>query len=140
MKKALIDSDVILDVYFGREPFSESSKQILFLCERQKIEGFVTPVIVSNVYYILKKQSNHLIALKSIKKLLAIVDIIIIDKEVIIKAINSDFQDFEDALQNFSAVNSKLVSIIVTRNVRDYKSSKLAILTPEFFLKGINIL
>lgn len=58
------------------------------------------------------------------------------DKEVVLGALNSDFKDFEDALQNFSAMENGEIKIILTRNIKDYRKSDLAILTPETYLKG----
>jgi hypothetical protein len=57
------------------------------------------------------------------------------DKGIIIKAINSNFTDFEDALQNFTAVRHGGISVIITRNVKDYKKSEIGVLTPESYLR-----
>ena len=58
------------------------------------------------------------------------------DKDVVISSLNSGFKDFEDALQNFSAVENGKIKIILTRNIKDFSKSELAILTPETYLKG----
>ena len=58
------------------------------------------------------------------------------DKDVVLDALNSEFKDFEDALQNFSAAQNGKINIILTRNIKDFKKSDLAILTPETYLKG----
>ena len=137
MDKILIDTDVILDFFFNREPFSEDASKILSLCEKREIKGFVTPVMISNVYYLLKKTAKHEKIIEKLKKLLLIIDVAIIDKETITQALNSDFKDFEDALQNFSAQNEKEISIIITRNIKDYKTSTLIVMTPETYLKTI---
>ena len=62
------------------------------------------------------------------------------DRNVVINALNSDFKDFEDALQNFSAIENEEIKVILTRNIKDFKKSELAILTPETYLKGKSIL
>ena len=54
-------------------------------------------------------------------------------------ALNSEFNDFEDALQNFSALNQTEIKLIITRNTKDYKSSLLSILTPNAYLKALKI-
>ena len=59
MDKILIDTDVILDFFFEREPFAENASKILSLCEKGIVKGFVTPVMISNVYYLLRKTAKH---------------------------------------------------------------------------------
>lgn len=136
MDAVLIDTDVILDSFFNREPFAEFSTEILNRCEQNKLNGFTTPVIISNVYYLLRKASNHQIVIEKIKQLLSIIDIVKMDKYVVLNALNSEFKDFEDALQNFSAIENGEIRIILTRNIKDFSKSKLAVLTPETYLKG----
>jgi len=139
MDKVLIDTDVILDLFFDRKPFSQFATEIFNLCEENKILGFVTPVIICNVYYLLRKSAKHQVIVEKIKQLLNIINIVKMDKKVVLKALNSDFKDFEDALQNFSAIENKEITIILTRNIRDYKKSDLAVFTPETYLKGSSI-
>jgi len=136
MDKVLIDTDVLLDFFFDREPFAEYATEILSLCEENKLSGFTTPVIISNVYYLLRKTAKHDIIVEKIKQLLSIIDIIKMDRNVVINALNSEFKNFEDALQNFSAIENEEIKVILTRNIKDFKKSELAILTPETYLKG----
>ena len=135
MKKILIDTDVILDFFFDRKPFSENSAIILNMCERKHIQGFVTPVIISNSYYLLRRNAQHDKVIDKLKQLLSITDVLNMNKQIIVNALNSDFKDFEDALQNFAAVSNGDIDVIVTRNVKDFKKSEIAVLTPESFLK-----
>lgn len=139
MKKVLIDTDVILDFFFDRKPFSDDATQILDLCEKKEIKGYITSIILSNLYYLLRKTAKHEKVISKLKMLLNILDILITNKKVVLEALNSDFKDFEDALQNFSAQNSDEVSILITRNTKDYKKSELAVFSPEMFLKVRNI-
>lgn len=136
MDNVLIDTDVLLDFFFDRDPFAEFAAEILNLCDEKKINGFTTPVIISNVYYLLRKIAKHEIIIEKLKQLLTIIDIVKVDKNVVLSSLNSDFKDFEDALQNFSGVQNEKINIILTRNIKDFKKSELAILTPEIYLKG----
>ncbi|KUY21399.1 DNA-binding protein [Elizabethkingia miricola] len=137
MGKILIDTDVILDFFFDRQPFSEEASQILSLCESKKLNGFVTPIMISNIYYILRKTAKHEKVIEGLKSLMDIVDVAVITKNTIVDALNSNFKDFEDALQNFSALDKKDINIIITRNIKDYKTSSLSVMTPETYLKTI---
>jgi hypothetical protein len=58
------------------------------------------------------------------------------NKEVVLDALNSEFKDFENGLQNFSAIQNGMINVILTRNIKDFKKSDLAVLTPETYLKG----
>ena len=137
MQKILIDTDVLLDFFFDRQPFSEDSSKVLNLCEINKIQGFVTPVIISNVYYLLRKTAHHEKVIEKLIQLLTFIDILLIDKFCIEKALSSEFKDFEDALQNFAAENNSEINAIITRNVKDFKKSNLPIFTPENYIKII---
>lgn len=138
MKNVLIDTDVILDFFFDREPFSENASKIITLCETKKVVGYVTPVIVSNVYYLLSQKAKQEKVIEKLKILLTILEVLTIDKNAIIIALNSNFKDFEDALQNYAAELNETIDIIVTRNIKDYKKSKLIVLNPEGFIKIID--
>jgi len=135
MDNVLIDTDVILDFFFDRQPFSNDAALILSLCEKKKIKGFVTPVIYSNAYYLLRQTAHHDKVIDKLKQLLSITDVLIMDREVVIQALNSGFTDFEDALQNFSALKNGVINVIITRNIKDYKTSKIGVLTPDNYLK-----
>lgn len=136
MHSVLIDTDVILDFLYDRKPFAKFATEILNLCEEKKIHGYTTPVIICNVYYLLRKTSKHQLIVEKIKQLLSIIEIIQMNKEVVLDALNSEFKDFEDGLQNFSAVQNGTISIILTRNIKDFKKSGLSVLTPEMYLKS----
>lgn len=135
MDKVLIDTDVILDFFFDRQPFSEYAAEVFSLCELKSIQGFVTPVICSNVYYLLRRTAKHEKVIDKLNQLLTIADVLMMDKNVIVMALSSKFKDFEDALQNYAAVNAGNVDAILTRNVKDFKNSEIGVLTPEDYLK-----
>lgn len=135
MEKVLIDSDVILDFFFNREPFVQFATEIFLRCEAKQLLGYATPVIICNVYYLLSKTAKHEIIIEKLKQLLSIIEIVTMNKDVVIAALNSEFKDFEDALQNSAVINQGDIPIILTRNMRDYKKSELAILSPEMYLK-----
>lgn len=139
MDKVLIDTDVILDFLFDRKPFSEDAAQILSWCENEKIQGFVTSIMLSNIYYLLRKTAKHEKVIENLKMLLNIVDVITINKDAVLDALHSQFKDFEDALQNFSAQNSNEIKVIITRNSKDYKTSNLAVMEPETYINLVKI-
>jgi len=135
MTNILLDTDVLLDFFFDRKPYSEHSAKVLSLCESNEIRGFITPVIISNLYYLLRQTSTHERVIDKLSQLVFFTEILIIDRTSIIQALNSGFRDFEDALQNFSAESNGSINLIVTRNLKDFKNSSLSVMTPENYLK-----
>jgi len=138
MKRILIDTDVILDFFLDRQPFSEFAAELLSLCENKQIKGFVTPVIYSNTYYLLRQVAKHDKVIEKLTQLLSITDVLSMDRNVVHQALISGFKDFEDALQNFSAINDGSIEVIVTRNIKDFMKSEISVFSPENFLKVFN--
>jgi predicted nucleic acid-binding protein len=137
MDKILLDTDVIMDFFFDRKPYSEYAAQVIGLCETNKIKGFVTPVIYSNVYYLLRQTAKHDKVIENLRLLLSITDVLLMDKEVVSNAVNSDFKDFENGLQNYAAMKAGNINVIITRNLKDYKTSEISILSPESYIKSM---
>jgi len=137
MKRVLIDTDVILDFFFDRKPFSDNAAKVLSLCESREIKGFITSVIISNVYYLLRQTSTHEKVIEKLIQLVTITEVLTTDKDVIIKALNSNFKDFEDAFQNYSAELNGQIDLIITRNIKDFKYSSLGVMTPENYIKAM---
>lgn len=135
MNRVLIDSGVALDFFFDRKPFSESAAEIFKRCETGEILGYFTPLAFSNMYYILRKTTGHQLVLEKIKLLLSITDVLHMNKSIVIQAANSEFKDFEDGLQYFSAVHNGVVDVILCRNLKDYTKSQIAVMTPEHYLR-----
>ena len=133
IKKVFIDTDIILDVALAREPFFSSSKTILAMAENNIIIGNISSNCVANIYYILRKSGGDNKARKFILNIVKYITVIAIDHQNVLEALKSKFSDFEDALQHSSAVESRC-EYIITRNIEDYKSSKIKVLLPEEFI------
>ncbi len=94
-------------------------------------------MIICNVYYLLQQNSTHEKVIEKLTQLITITEVLITGKDAILKALNSNFWDFEDALQNYSAELDGQIDVIITRNIKDYKNSALCIMTPGNYLKTI---
>lgn len=134
MDKILIDTDVLIDFLGERQPFVQAAKKIFSVFHHGKTKGYVTPVIIANAYYVLRPIHGDQKTREKLEKLLTFIDVLPMDKNTVIQAIRSSFSDFEDALQNQAAKNNG-ADTIITRNVKDYRKSKLAVMEPETFLK-----
>lgn len=133
MKRLLLDTNIILDIALKREPHFNHSSKIFELIDEKKIVGYITASTVTDIYYISRKQKGKEIAIEFISNLIEIVEVLGVDKNIIVKAIKSNLNDFEDAVQ-VSAAEYNRIEIIVTRNALDFENSNLEILTPKKFI------
>ncbi len=134
IKRVFIDSDIILDVALAREPFFSASKMILAMAENNFIIGNISSNCIANIYYILRKSGGDSNSRKFISNIVKYIAVITIDHQNVLEALKSKFSDFEDALQYYSAVENQC-EYIVTRNIDDYKNSKIKVVLPEEFIR-----
>jgi predicted nucleic acid-binding protein len=133
MVRILIDTNIILDLALRREPFYNDSANVLKKIDNNSVFGFVTATTITDIYYIAKKDKGHSIAIEFITNLIQFVDLIGIDKEIIIESLAVDISDFEDAIQSVASAYND-IDYIITRNTKDYKSSKVKAIVPAEFI------
>lgn len=136
-KRIFLDTNVMLDFLGEREPFYEPIAKIATLAEKEKLTMVVSPISFTTVNYFLSKFENSKIAREKLRKLKILSEICVLDEHTVEKGLNSSIEDFEDALQYFSATESEC-EIIITRNGNDFKQSLLPIMTPDEFLSSLS--
>lgn len=106
------------------------------MCEFNELEGYTSPINVVNTYYWLKYfEFSSEEAKNIIRKFLGFIHIIESDKLVLLDAASSQFKDYEDAVQYFTALKIQGVEVIITHDIKDYKHSAIPVMTAEQFLK-----
>jgi len=139
---SFIDSDIILDVLLKREDFYKDSYAIFVLCEKDEVILYTSSSIILNVQYIGGRISSKKSVAKTIYYLVEnFIEVINPTRQTILKAYDSDFSDYEDAVQYLTAKDSGLIDYFISRNVKDYNkaSNILQVLTPAQFLKKLSI-
>ena len=133
MNKYFVDTDVILDLLSQRVPHFHFSAVLFALAEMGKFELYTSPTVMVNTFYILRKNLGNENAKNALRKLRIILHVIDSSEKVLDLALNSNFNDFEDAIQYYTALNADIQTII-TRNLKDYKAADILVQTPEMFL------
>lgn len=133
MNRLFIDSDIFLDVFAKRDPFYIHSSKLLSLIEKKKITAYSSPLVFANLHYILRKLKSKTIAIETLRKIRIFISSLPIDGKTVDQALNSNFPDFEDAIQYYTSKEGKIDSIL-TRNKSDYKNSTIPVYTPEEYL------
>ena len=126
----------MMDLLSARVPFYNSIAKITSLADKGEIKMIVSALSYTTVNYLLSKIDNVDTTRDKLRKFKIISEVAVLDEEIIEKGLNSNFSDFEDAVQYFSALKANC-KIIVTRNTKDFKESRLPIMTPEEFLASI---
>lgn len=136
MKAVLCDINFILDIFLEREPFYTPAAQIFAMIEAGHLKGFLCANSFPTLFYILSKELKRDKAMRVLEKVRIVFRVAAVDEKVIDLSLASDFKDFEDAVQCYSAVNAR-ADCLITRNKADYISDILSIMTPEEFLAAI---
>ena len=134
MKNLLIDTYIILDLLARRDPFYEFAAAIFSLADKKKIKLYTSSISIINTNYILSEILSEKEAKEILRKFRILVRILPCDEKIIDLGLNSHFKDYEDAVQYFTATENKIDGII-TRNLKDFKDSKIPVFTVEEFLK-----
>jgi predicted nucleic acid-binding protein len=137
MKKIYLDTNILIDLLSRREPFYEEAAELFSLADKRIIELSVSSLSIANTSYVLLRQMNSVQAKSILRKLRLIIKTLPLDDKIIGLALNDDtFSDFEVGLQYFTAIENDQ-NLIISRNLKDFKNSKLPVLTAKQFLETI---
>src|SRR3972149_1106332 len=136
--RVFVDTDVVLDLLTKREPFFQSAILLFNLAEQKEIDAYISPISISNLFYILRKINGNAAAISAINKPRFILGIVRMDQRVVDFALTSGFNDIEDALQYYTAVENNM-EVLITRNVKDYKKRDIQIMTCDEYLESRKI-
>lgn len=132
--KVLLDTNVILDVLCAREGFLEASAKVWKYCEINRLEGFLSALSIPNIVYILRKELTPEKTQEVVDRLFLIFSVVDLKAEDLKKAAEMNLPDYEDSLQMICASRIK-ADFIVTRNIRDFVSSKVPAMKPAELLE-----
>ena len=134
MRRVFLDTNVVIDLLDKREPFWKDVAALFTMAYNGQVELYISSLTYATVSYLLRKHGKEgtralLGNLRALSKVTAV------GETEVDLAMASAFDDYEDALQYFSAANAK-VEAIVTRNKKDFQASGLPVMSPEEFVKS----
>ena len=133
--KLFIDSDVVIDFFTDRAPHANPASELFELNEKGEIKLYLSAVSINNIYYIVRKYLGHKKTIEVVEELVKMAEVVGTTRKEIVQALKNNFKDFEDSVQYSSAMTIKGIEAIITRNVKDYRNSKIAVMTPLHYLK-----
>ena len=136
--RALVDTNIVMDVLLARRPFVDSASRVFSLVEQSKIEASLCATTVTTVDYLLTQSLSRDEARQALRGLLKLFEIAPVNRSVIDKALRSKIEDFEDAILEQAA---RLVGAeaIITRNTKDFHRSSINALDPAELLAAIEM-
>jgi predicted nucleic acid-binding protein len=134
MDKIFVDTNIVIDLLAKREPFYRAAQELFTLSDKKEVQLQISSLTFANAYYSIVRHYKSVDAKKYLSKFKVLVEILPLEDKAIELALASDFVDFEDGLQYFTAMDYES-DIILTRNKKDFKSSKLPVMTAEEYLK-----
>ena len=134
MKHYLVDTNVVIDMILDRED-ADAACAVFDGAERGEYALHICALSFTTLYYSLRKILTREQRLDVLNQLREALDVAYVGASVIDMALKSGWKDFEDAVQNFSAVADPQISAIITRNTKDFKESSLEVVDSIFFLQ-----
>ena len=135
--KVFVDANVYLDFLMQRGNEWASAEAIFEMAEKNIIEVFTSASNLLNIMYamgtykIAKQQIiSHITIILSYSKLTGP------ENKVFRHALASGFNDLEDAVQYYTALDIKCIDYFITSNTKDYKKAfvQLPVFTPKQFM------
>ena len=134
MKRLLIDTNIVIDVLSKRDGFYEDAAVLFSLGDRNQLQLTISSLTLANTNYILTRLTSAKESREILRKFKVLVEVLSLDDKITELALSDErFTDFEDGLQYYSALENQ-IDVIITRNKKDFKNSKLPVLTPKEYL------
>lgn len=133
----LVDVNVVLDVLADRPPWADHSAEVLARVERGDATGYLAAHSVTTLFYLLSSHLDRTVAREKIRLLLRLFEVVPVDEDRLLQALDFGLPDFEDAVQAACAVKEG-VDTLVTRNVADFDGLDLEALSPVELLSRLD--
>lgn len=135
--RVLIDTNIFLDILCRREQFVDDALGIFDMAVDDRIDLLISDLSIANIKYITRKELSLDKFYELIQAFRPVFTIVPLGAEVVDKALSLKANDFEDALQYFSAAQAG-ADCLITRNIKDFGFAKMEVLDSSSFLAKYN--
>ena len=126
----MLDNNIVLDHIGRRQPFYELSRKVCLLGITGEANTFISVNMLTDIYYIMKKDFGSAQVQNLIENNLSFLQLVGVSPDDAQTALSRKWDDFEDCLVATCAEKIK-ANYIITRNVKDFRASKIEAITPE---------
>jgi len=131
--RVFLDTNIMIDVIGRRQQFCQPSLQIMSLADRGILQICVSAMSFATASFILSRDNKQMDVLAELDKFSSITTITPVDKDTVNDSLRSEFNDFEDAMQFYSAMREN-IDYIITRNKKDFKEATVPVFEPQEFI------
>ena len=135
MMRLFLDTNIMVDLLEGREPFCYDAAQLFTMAHDKKVELLVSPMTFSTASFLLRKHGSEGVRIL-LSNLRQLVSVTISDERTVDDSLASQFQDFEDAMQYYTALSAD-AEVIITRNGKDFTASRIPVMNAGEYLSAI---
>jgi predicted nucleic acid-binding protein len=135
MTRLFLETNIVVDVLERREPFCHDAVRLFTMAYNKQVQLVVSPLTYSTTSFLLRKQGPEGVRnlLSNFRQLSRVATT---NERTVDDSLASQFKDFEDAMQYYTAVKAK-ADIIITRNGKDFSASKLPVMTATEYLASL---
>ena len=133
MENVFVDTNIVIDLLQKRDEFYKEAQELFTLADRKKVKLYISALTFANTYYILSRFYSSDEGKKILSKFKVLVDVLPTTDKIIELALASDFKDFEDAIQFYTALENNSEAII-TRNKKDFKNNLIPVFSAKEYL------
>ena len=134
MERIFVDTNIVLDLLQKRDEFYSDAQDLFTMADKKEIKLYVSALTIANTHYLLSKFYNLNEVRKILLKFKVLVEVLAVNDKIIDLSLASDFNDFEDGIQYYTAIENNM-DLILTRNKKDFKNSNLPVLTAREYLR-----
>lgn len=132
MTRLFLDTNIVVDLLDRREPFCHDAVRLFTMAYHRQVQLIVSPMTFSTVSFLLHRHGSE-----GVRSLLSnfrqLSRVAASDERTVDDALASQFKDFEDAMQYYTALHAG-ADVIITRNGKDFTASKLPVMTATEYL------
>ena len=136
MTTLFLDTNIVMDLLERREPYCDDTVRLFTMAYNRQVKLVVSPMTYTTASYLLRKHGSE-----GVRNLLAnfrrLSHVATTNERAVDDSLASQFADFEDAMQYYTALGAK-ADVIITRNGKDFTNSKIPVMTAAEFLATIN--
>src|SRR4051794_25250667 len=122
--RALLDTNILLDVLLNRIPWQAEADAILRASREVRLITVVSALTIANAFYMGRRSVGTEAARAGVRDCLSAFEVVVLDRHLLEAADAWPGSDFEDNIQVESAIRAG-VDCIVTRDPRGFADSPI---------------